>query len=113
MEASLTSRDVSVNLNIVRVAVQRVDLDVEVGGDERLTDVISWGDWGEKRHNKADLVVDGLMEDGLGRRVLERGLVDLCNSCARTERWSTHPDIRNAVNSDYTGPASDLSPSTC
>lgn len=113
IRSSLTSRDISVNLNIVSVAVERVDLNIEVGGNERATDVICWRDWRQKGHDKADFVVDGLVEDRFGRGVLEGGLIDLCNGCTRAKCRSTHPDIRNAVDPDQTSPTSDLSSDTC
>ena len=70
-DGRLTRGDVSVELDVMGVAIKRGYLNVEVGGNKRSSNIVLGCDGGQESDSEADLSVDILLEDGSSRSVLE------------------------------------------
>src|SRR4051794_7586788 len=87
------------------LSIERGDFDIEVRENQRLALNIAGRDWRHESDVHLQLVFHVHGENTLGRRVLERCLVD-----SFTARQS-HPSVNIAVNTDETAPPSHLVPS--
>jgi hypothetical protein len=99
----LTSRNISVQLDVVVVTVQRLDIDVEVRKDQRLTHEIIGSDRRHKSHGHFYGVIYVECKDAFSSSILKRRLLDI-----RRTAWSTEPGVGGAIDTDQASPSGDL-----
>jgi len=99
-----TSGDIRIDLHIMIAAIQGGNFDIEIREDEGLALEISGRDRRHEGYVHFQFVLNVHGEDTLGRRVLERGLVDSRGA------GQAHPGVSLTIDTDHTSPTSDLVP---